>query len=128
MLRRKKSAPTLLQIAQKCSQHRLSIHGAAAPAEPAACSKEAVENAFLHTSQLLFGKPLEGGIDRYAAWLSKQTRIPQTRESAADGSTLYISPYANYQNLPQDRLLSSAGSVWPDSGLLAAAISSLSFR
>jgi len=108
MLRKKKSAPTLLQIAQKCKPHKISLAGAAVPVVPAACSKEAVEKAFLHTSQLLFGKPLEGGIDRYAAWLSKQTRIPQARESAADDSTLYISPYANYQNLPKDRLLSAA--------------------
>ena len=107
-LRKKKAAPTLLQIAQKCKPRKLSLSGVAAPAEPAACSKDAVERAFLQTTQILFGKPLEGGIDRYAAWLSKQTRIPQTRASAADSSTLYISPYANYQNLPHDRLLSAA--------------------
>jgi len=107
LLRKKKAVPTLLQIAQKCTPRKLSMSsGAGAPHVP--CSKDVVEKAFLQTSQLLFGKPLEGGIDKYAAWLSKHTRLPQTRKSAADGSTIYITPYANYQNLPKDRLLSSA--------------------
>ena len=106
-LRKNKSAPTLLQIALKCKPQRFSLQGKAA-ATPAPCSKGGVEKAFLQTSQILFGKPLEGGIDLYAKWLTKQVRAPQPRVSAADGSQLYISPYANYQNLPKDRLLSAS--------------------
>ena len=105
-LRKRKSAPTLLQIAGRLQPRKLSL-GTGASETGAPSSKAVVENAFLQTSQILFGKPLEGGIDRYAAWLSKQTRLPQTRQSAADGSTIYITPYANYQNLPKDRLLTA---------------------
>jgi hypothetical protein len=107
LLRTKKSAPTLLQIALKCKPHRLAFASEEASAI-AECRNEIVEKSFLQTTQLLFGKPLEGGVDRYAKWLSRRTKIPQTRASAADGSTLFISPYANYQNLPKDRLLSAA--------------------
>ncbi|MCX6769121.1 MAG: hypothetical protein NT051_00370 [Candidatus Micrarchaeota archaeon] len=106
-LRKNKFAPTLLQISQKCKPHRLVLP-ASTHAPEDATNKETVEKAFLRTTHLLFGKPLEGGIDKYAKWLSRRTKIPQGRKSAADGSTLYISPYANYQNLPADRLISSA--------------------
>ncbi|MFA5105581.1 MAG: hypothetical protein WC506_01340 [Candidatus Micrarchaeia archaeon] len=106
-LRKKKAAPTLLQIARKCGPARLALKPSAGKGHEAG-SKEVVEKAFQQTTRILFGRPLEGGIDRYAGWLAKQTRIPQTAKSAADGSKIFISPYANYQNLPQDRLLTSA--------------------
>jgi len=106
-IKQHKSAPTLLQIAQKCKSHMLSLADAPNGA-PEHGNKDAVEKAFLQTTQLLFGKPLEGGIDKYGKWLSKQVKIPQVRTSAADGFELFIMPYANYQNLPKDRLLSSA--------------------
>ncbi|VVB57602.1 Uncharacterised protein [uncultured archaeon] len=101
-LKSSRSAPTLLDISQKCKPCKPGVSGVPSPVPN---GTNALESVFSQTTQILLGQPLEGGIDRYAKWLSKHTRPPQTRQSAADGRTLLITPYANYQNLPQDRLL-----------------------
>jgi hypothetical protein len=104
-LKRNKRLPSLLEIVEKCKAEKPAF-----PVPPADTKRaeprdtRAVETAFSQTTAMLFGRKLEG-VDSYAAWLKKHTRIPEKCLSAASGKTLFMPPYASYPLLPKTRLL-----------------------
>lgn len=105
-LAKEKRLPSLVQIVAKAGKSKPSVQGKAGGEEKT--DKAAVEAAFLKTSALIFGKPLEGGVDSYAKWLSRHTHPTLGRKSSASGNALFIPSILSYSLLPQDRLLSKA--------------------
>ncbi len=103
-LKKKKRAPSLLEIAQKAGSSKKPEFGMPEIKEEAK-DKSKIENAFLQTTGILFGKKLEGGIDAYEKWLTRHTRKVITRKSAASGKDMLVANCANYPNLPKDRIL-----------------------
>lgn len=67
--------------------------------------KQRIEEAFSKASSVIFGKPLEGGIDSYSGWLKRHTRPVIPASSAASGRRVYVPNCAGYPGLPKDRLL-----------------------
>ncbi len=68
--------------------------------------KSIIESSFLKTTSIVFGKPLDGGIDTYSKWLTRHTRPTVNCFSAASKKELYRPSAVNYERLPKDRLLS----------------------
>lgn len=105
-LKAEKRAPTLLDIIKKSRYEKPEI-----PAESERIDardtkdKEKIEDAFSKTTSLLLGKPLEGGMDEYADYLSRHTRPTTTCTSAATGKGMILPTFSTYPLLPRDRLL-----------------------
>ncbi|MFA5930161.1 MAG: hypothetical protein WC861_04730 [Candidatus Micrarchaeia archaeon] len=74
-------------------------------AAPPKTSKDAIENAFTKTCELIFGVPYQE-IDKYAAWLKRNTRRFEECKSCASGLPLPNPDYADFLRFPRDRLLS----------------------
>jgi len=106
-LAKEKRLPTLLEIVAAGKPAKPKAAGNLSP-EKEAYDKARVEAAFLLTTKLIFGKPLEGGIDLYSKWLNRHTRPILQAKSAASGNPLVLPSALNYQRLPKDRLLSKA--------------------
>ena len=70
--------------------------------------KNKIEQAFLDTTRVIFGNPLEGGVDRYSKWLTRHTRETIYGHSAASGKDLFMPNAVGYPQLPKHRLLSEA--------------------
>ncbi len=104
-LAKEKRLPTLVEIVARARAAKPKVAGMEKEAGEKH-DKGAVEAAFLTTTKLLFGKPLEGGVDSYAKWLCKHTHPILERKSAASGKILYMPSAQNYPRLPKDRLLS----------------------
>jgi hypothetical protein len=67
--------------------------------------KDRIKKAFNETASVVLGTPL-GPIDRYAAWLSKNSSIYlEGGKSCATGDALIIPDYAHFLKLPRDRLV-----------------------
>ena len=102
-LKRRKSVPSLIEIAGGAL---------AAPAppvfkagKPPATSMAPIEGGFAKTCELLFGKPLAGGIDAYSGWLKRNVRKSEENRSAASGKIVRRWDYCNYFMLPKERML-----------------------
>ncbi len=88
--RSKMVKPVLLQLEQKFEPPK---------------DKRVIEDAFSKTCQLLFGRPLKGGIDRYSEWLMRHVPKIESHPSALSGKPVYRGDYCNYSDLPKDRLI-----------------------
>ncbi len=106
-LAREKRLPTLVGIVSAGKAAKPKTAGIAT-AESEENGRSRVESAFLLTTKLLLGKPLEGGIDSYSKWLDRHSHPVLQRKSAASGKPLFIPSAVNYPCLPKDRLLSKA--------------------
>ncbi|MDD5337216.1 MAG: hypothetical protein PHS02_01920 [Candidatus ainarchaeum sp.] len=106
-LSKEKKLPSLLGIASAAKAKKLAIT-AEKKATDDALDKGRIEQAFLETTGIIFGKPLEGGIDRYSKWLTRHTRPTISGHSAASGRELFMPDAANYSRLPKERLLSDS--------------------
>lgn len=104
-LSKEKRLPTLVEIVGRSRAARPKA-AEVNPTGKEAFDKGAIETAFLRTTKLLFGKPLEGGIDSYSRWLMRHTHPTVEGKSAASGKALYMPGALNYPRLPKDRLLS----------------------
>jgi hypothetical protein len=104
-LSKEKRLPTLVEIVSAGKSAKPKA-GKGMPMEKEECDKGRVESAFLLTTKLIFGKPLEGGIDSYAKWLNRHTHPVIEGKSAASGKALFMPSVLNYPKLPKDRLLS----------------------
>ena len=105
LLRRKKRLPSLLEIIGKSRKWKLPEAVSRASVAHEKADKGKVESAFLQTTSVLFGSPLEGGIDSYSAWLSRHTRPLEKCSSAASGRELFMPVLAYTGHLPKDRVL-----------------------
>ncbi len=103
-LKKEKRLPSLAQIASKCTVKSPPLRRKPEQA-PEEQDKKIIEKAFSSTAQLLFGKPLEGGIDLYAAWLLRHTRRQETHPSAFSGEAVRRVDYSCYFELPKGRLV-----------------------
>lgn len=104
-LKLRKRLPSLLDIVKKSKKEKNEIHLSSHNKDrknPGDMTN--IETAFSQTSSILFGKKLEG-IDQYANWLARNTRMVEKCSSAFSNKPLFLSPYANYSKLPRDRLL-----------------------
>jgi hypothetical protein len=111
-LRKNKKLPSLLEIVQKSRKEKPKMPASAkilAPAERT--DKGRIEDAFLQTTSILFGKKLEGGIDSYAGWLTKHTRVVGKRLSVASEKEIIMAPYAHFPELPKDRIITREESL-----------------
>lgn len=66
--------------------------------------KSVVESAFSETTKLILGIPYKG-LDKYSAWLTRNTRGFEHGKSCASGKPILISDYSDFQRFPRDRLL-----------------------
>ncbi len=64
-----------------------------------------IEESFKKTSLLLFGKPLESGIDNYDKWLGTHTVIPYPLQSIISKQPVHMSEWPGLAQLPQNRLV-----------------------
>ena len=103
-LKRKKSAPSLIEIVGKATIVKPGIPKMGSETKPAENMKP-IEEGFATTCQLLFGTKLAGGIDSYAIWLKRHVRKSEECKSAASGKVVRRWDYCNYFLLPKDRLL-----------------------
>ena len=103
-LRSKKSLPSLVEIAGSCTVKFPPLKKQPAP-EPEETDKKTIEKAFSSTSQLLFGKPLPGGVDAYAEWLSRNTAKQDSNPSAFSGKMVRRSHYCGYSEVPAKRII-----------------------
>lgn len=103
-LKRKKSAPSLIDIAGGIPLSKPAIPPIKGTRRQAT-SMAPIEGEFAKTCELLFGKRLRGGIDDYAAWLARRVRKSEENRSAASGKTVRRWDYCNYFMLPKERIL-----------------------
>ncbi len=66
--------------------------------------KSVIENAFTETCKLIFGVPYRG-IDKYSAWLRRNTHKFEEGTSCASGSALQVPEYADFIRFPRGRLM-----------------------
>ena len=99
--------PTLVGILAGAKTAKPEIKLGKQPAEEI-YDKARIESSFLQTTKLLFGKPLEGGVDAYSKWLVRHTHPIIEGKSAASGHALVMPSAQNYPRLPKDRLLTKA--------------------
>jgi hypothetical protein len=105
-LKQEKRAPTLLDIVTKSRWAKPELPAASERIDARDVKdKSKIEDAFTKTTSILFGKPLEGGIDEYAGWLSRHTRPTTKCKSAATGKEMVMPTFSTYPKLPRDRLL-----------------------
>ena len=104
-LRSKKKLPSLLEIIGKSRKAKLPDGVSKAAGAQEHQDKGKIEEAFLKTTSVLFGRPLAGGIDSYSAWLSRHTRPLEKCRSAASGRELFMPVLAYTPHLPKDRVL-----------------------
>ena len=71
---------------------------------PPKIDKTVIETAFTETARLIFGVPYKG-IDRYSAWLKRNTRGFKDGKSCASGKALLRPDYSDFLRFPQSRLL-----------------------
>ncbi len=77
----------------------------AMPRQPAAKKDPTIiENAFTETASLIFGVPYKW-VDKYAAWLRRNTRGFEEGKSCASGAALLVPDYADFLRFPRNRLL-----------------------
>ena len=81
------------------------VYAAMPKKPPAKKDRTVVENAFTETASLVFGVPYKG-LDKYAAWLRRNTRGFEEGKSCASGNALLVPDYADFQRFPRNRLLS----------------------
>ena len=68
--------------------------------------KGVIEKAFVSTAQILFGKPLSGGMDAYANWLTEYIHPTEFVNSCLSGKRIALTHYSNYNILPHERMVS----------------------
>ncbi len=102
-LKREKRLPSIIEIAKKAVKEKPKVHVDDGKGEKA--DKGVIENAFAKTTALLFGKSLAGGIDTYSGWLKNHTRRIEKCSSALSGKEIFRYDYANYFDLPKDRMV-----------------------
>jgi hypothetical protein len=105
ILSRDKKLPSLLDLILGYEGKKLHIHLKNKSKSAEVCDKAPIEQAFIDTSKIIFGKPLEGGVDKYANWLTRHTRPTISGTSALSGKKLFMPNAVNYTKLPKDRLL-----------------------
>jgi hypothetical protein len=105
-LKRAKRAPTLLDIVKKSKWAKPEIPLESERIDASDTKdKSKIEEAFTKTTSLLFGKPLEGGMDAYAGYLRRHTQPTEKCTSAATGKEMVLPTFSTYPLLPRDRLL-----------------------
>ncbi|MDO8554367.1 MAG: hypothetical protein Q7S22_06160 [Candidatus Micrarchaeota archaeon] len=104
ILSKEKKLPSLVELVSKSPVKKPIISGKEKLTDEE-FDKEKIENAFLDTTRVIFGKPLEGGIDSYSKWLTRHTKVTVSAHSAATGKELFMPNTVNYSKLPRDRLL-----------------------
>ncbi|MFA6489512.1 MAG: hypothetical protein WCT52_02420 [Candidatus Micrarchaeia archaeon] len=103
-LKRKKSAPSLIDIVGGVPLAKPMLPPIK-EMKPQPTSMSPIEEGFAKTCELLFGKPLVGGIDAYAGWLKRHVRKSEENRSAASGKIVRRWDYCNYFMLPKERIL-----------------------
>ena len=103
-LTKEKKLPSLVLIASMDKVRKPAI-GLKRKPKHETFNKNTIEHAFLETTRIIFGKPLEGGIDSYSKWLTRHTRATTKGYSAASSKELFMPNAVNYNKLPKERLL-----------------------
>ena len=67
-----------------------------------------INSAFSLTCKLLLGRPLTGDLSSYEKWLTSGALQPIPSRSCASGRSIRLMRFANYDQLPANRLLTIA--------------------
>ncbi len=99
------SAPSMFDLISKSSMPPCNVPPM--PQEPEEkTDKGVVERAFQTTTKVLLGKPLSGGMDAYADWLTSYIHPTEFVKSCLSGRRIALTHYSNYNILPHERMVS----------------------
>ncbi len=101
----------MFQAAKPDYSRLKSLLPAMPPEQAQKTDRQAAETAFSEVSALIFGRPY-AGLDRYGAWLTRNTAKFEDGQSCASGRKLLVPDYAEFLRFPRGRLLDDHEAAW----------------
>ena len=103
-----KRLPSLVDLTSGATTHykeTAAMLGNQTDIEKEAKVRHLIDDSFLQTTALLFGKPLKGSMEDYDQWLRGHTIVPYTLSSVLSKKPVQMSKWPGLAQLPKERLV-----------------------